>query len=55
MTRAAFVARIKFASPQIEQRQRLRGVADFVAKIVGDAAVGIDGMKMGAQGLGKKP
>ena len=55
MTRAAFVAGIEFATPQIEQRQRLRGVANFVAQIVGDAAVGVDGMKVRTQRLGQKP
>ena len=55
MTRAAFVAGIQFASPQIEQSQRLRRVAHFVAQIVGDAAVGVDRVKMRPQRLGQKP
>ncbi len=55
MARAAFVAGVQFAAPQIEQRKGLRGVAHFVAQIVGDAAVGVDGVKMRTQRLGQKP
>jgi hypothetical protein len=55
MARLPFVAGVQFLAPLIEQRQRLRAVADLIAQIVRDAAVGIDGMKVRAQRLGQKP
>ena len=55
MTRAAFVAGVELAAPEIEQRKGLLGVAHFVTQIVGDAAIGVDGMKMRAQIPGQKP
>jgi hypothetical protein len=55
MARAAFVAGIEFAAPQVKQRQCLRRRAHLVAQIVGDAAVGVDGVKVRTQRLGQKP
>ena len=55
MTRAAFIAGIQFAAPQIKQRRGLRRSTHLVAQIVGDAAVGIDGVKVRTQSLGQKP
>ena len=55
MFRSAFVAGIEFVLPLIEEFERGRGVADFVAQIVGDAAVGVDVEEMLAQAAGKEP
>ena len=55
MLRDAFVAGVEFALPLVEQFERGGGVADFVAQIVGDAAVGVDVEEMLAQAAGKKP
>ena len=55
MTRAAFVAGIEFAAPEVEKSQGLCRVADLVAKIVRDAAVGVDRMEMRSQRLGQEP
>ena len=55
MARAALVAGVQFPAPQIEKRQSRGVVADFVAQIVGDAAVGVDGMKVRPQRLGQEP
>jgi hypothetical protein len=38
-----------------EQGQGLIAIADFVAEIVGDAAVGVDGVEVRAQSFGQKP
>src|SRR6266567_2842807 len=53
--RATLVARIQFAAPQLEQRKSLLPVAYLVAKIVRDAAVSIDRVKVRPQSLGQKP
>ena len=55
MFRCAFVAGIEFALPLVEKFEGCGGVADFVAEIVGDTAVGVDIEKMLAQALRKKP
>ncbi len=55
MARAAFVASVEFAAPEIEESQRLLCIADFVAEIVGNPAVGIDSMEVRAEALGQKP
>ncbi len=56
MARAAFVAGVQFPGPTDREAPERGGrVADFVAQIVGDAAVGIDGMKVRPQRLGQKP
>ncbi len=51
----AAIAGVEFLSPEIEQSQRLLAVPHFVAEIVGDAAVGVDAVKVRAQALGQKP
>src|SRR5208282_4401925 len=55
MFRSATVAGVEFGLPLIEQGERGCGIADFVAEIVGDAAVGVDVEKMLAQAAGEKP
>ena len=55
MARIALVAGVEFGLPFIEQGQGGRGVADFVAQIVGDAAVGVDVEEILAQVFGQKP
>ena len=51
----AFVAGVKFTLPLVEEFEGGGGVADFVAEVVGDAAVGVDVEEMLAQAAGKKP
>jgi len=51
----AGIAGVEFLAPLIEKGQRCGGGADFVAKIVRNAAVGVDGVEVRAQGLGEKP
>ena len=55
MLRSAVVAGVEFALPLIEEFERGGGVSDFVAEIVGDAAVGVDVEEMLAQAAGKEP
>ena len=55
MARLARVAGIQLAAPQLKKRERRLRVARLVAQIVGDAAIGVDCVEMGAQFLGKKP
>ncbi len=55
MPRSAVVTGVEFALPLVEQCERSGGVADFVAEIVGDAAVGVDVEEMLAQAARKKP
>ena len=55
MTRAALVAGIELAAPKIEKRQSRGAVGNLVAKIVGDAAVGVDGVEVRTQRPGQKP
>jgi hypothetical protein len=49
------IAGVQFFAPLFEEGQRLFTVAYFVAKIVGDSAVGINGMKVRTKLLGKEP
>src|ERR1700691_1436793 len=55
MARCAGVAGIEFGLPFVEQRQRGRGVAYFVAQIVGDAAIGVDVEEILAEVFGEEP
>ena len=51
----AVVAGIQLRFPLVEQLQRCGRVANLIAQIVGDAAIGINIEEMLAQPLGKKP
>src|SRR5579863_10196371 len=42
MARNALIAGIEFGLPFVEQGEGCAGVSDFVAQIVGDAAIGVD-------------
>ncbi len=55
MARAAVVAGIEVGFPFVEEEKRGLGVAGFVSEVVGDAAVGVNVVKMLAQALGKEP
>ena len=55
MARSALVAGVEFGLPFVEQCQRRGGVADFVAEIVGDAAVGVDVEEILTQMFGQEP
>ena len=55
MAGAALIAGIEFPAPQVEQGKRLCRIAYLVSEIVGDAAIGVEAVKVGAQSLGKKP
>ena len=55
MARLAGIALPQLGLPLVQQRQRLLLVADLVAQIVGDAAVGIDVVEVLVQMLGQKP
>ena len=48
----ARVAGVELVLPLIEKREGSSRVADFVAEIVGDAAVGVDVEEMLAEALG---
>jgi hypothetical protein len=52
---AAFVAGVEFALPLIEKFERGGCVADFVAEVVGDAAIGVNVEEMLSQVSRKKP
>ena len=49
------IAGVQFPAPQIQQRQGLLAIADLIAQVVGDAAVGIDAVEMGPQPWRQKP
>ena len=51
----AFVAGIEFALPPIEEFEGAIWVGDFVAEIVGPAAVGVDVVEMLVEFFGEKP
>src|SRR5208282_848389 len=51
----AFVAGIQFSLPPVEQFERTGGVRDFVAEIIGPAAVGVDVVEMLVKRFGEKP
>src|ERR1019366_9289394 len=55
MSWSAVVTGVEFALPLIQQFERGGGVADFVAQVVGDAAVGVEVEEMLAEAAGKKP
>ncbi len=55
MRRLAFVAGIEFALPPIEKLERAHGFRNFVAEIVGPAAVGVDVIEMLMERLWKEP
>ena len=53
--RGAAVAKPELFAPPVEQRERLSPVAGFVAEIVGNAAVRINGMEVLAEPRGEEP
>src|SRR5712692_168090 len=55
MRRLAFVAGVQLALPPMEQIQSARRIGNFVAEIIGPAAVGIDVVEMLVQRFGEKP
>jgi hypothetical protein len=55
MSRVPDVTGVELALPLIQQRERGGGITDFVAEVVGDAAVGINIEKVLAQAPGKEP
>ena len=55
MRRFAFVAKIKFTLPPIEELESPHGIRDFVTKIVGPPAVRVDVVEMLVKGFREKP
>src|SRR5690349_6563865 len=55
MRRLAFVAEVEFALPPIEELERPHGVGDFVAEVVGPAAVSVYVIEMLVKRFWKKP
>src|ERR1700738_4014352 len=55
MPRVTGVASVQLGFPLIQQTQRSIGIPDFIAKIIGDAAVGIDVEKILTQSLWQEP
>src|SRR5579864_8877023 len=55
MSRVAVVTGVELTLPLIQQCERGGGITDFVAEVVGDAAVGVDVEEMLAQPARKKP
>src|SRR5947209_6120927 len=55
MTSFAAVACIQFLVPLVEQLEGELRVSGLVAKIIGNAAVGIDAVEMWTEALGEKP
>ena len=51
----AFVAKIEFGVPPVEKFEGARGVRNFVAKVVGPTAVGVDIVKMLVKFLRQQP
>ncbi len=49
------VGGVQFGFPCIQQRQRLLRIANLIAEIVGDPAIGVDVVEMLMQMLGQKP
>jgi hypothetical protein len=49
------VAIIEFLLPEIDERQRQPDIANFIAEVVGDTAVGVDAEEMLVQTFGQKP
>lgn len=47
--RVALGSFMQFAAPPLEEFHRPNGICDFIGKIVGPSAIGIDGGKMGSQ------
>ena len=55
VSRIALIAGVEFGQPLIKQCQGGSGVTDFVAQIVGDAAVSVNVQKILAQVFGQEP
>src|SRR5712664_1126177 len=55
MRRLAFVTGVQFVLPPMEQFECAVGIGNFVAKIIGPAAVGVDIVKMLVQRFGEQP
>src|SRR5215472_4218840 len=55
MARLAAIAGVEFFAPEIEQRERLFTIADLVSQIIGDAAIGINTVKVRTQAFRQKP
>jgi hypothetical protein len=55
VTSLAAIAGVEFGSPKVEEGEGGFGVADFVAEVVRDAAISVDGVEVGAKALRKKP
>ena len=55
MARIAVVAGLEFGLPLVEQGQGGRRITDFVAEIVGDAAIGVDVEEILTEMFGQKP
>src|ERR1700747_1364983 len=55
MTRGSGVAGVQLCLPLVKQFQRRRRVADFVAQIVGNTAIGVDVEKMLAETTRQEP
>ena len=51
----AFIASIQFMLPPGKQFQRARRIGNFVSKIIGPSAIGIDIVEMLVQRFGEKP
>ncbi len=55
MARRSGVALLQLGFPLVEQEQRLLLVADFIAKVIGDSAIGVDVVEVLVQMFGQKP
>src|ERR1019366_4989711 len=55
MARVAVVAGIEFSLPLIEQGERCSRFSNFVAEVVGDAAIGVDVQEILTEFPGQKP
>jgi len=48
----AFITSIEFFIPLVEEREGLLSIPCFVAQVVRDAAIGVDGVEVRAQFFG---
>ena len=55
MRRKAFVAGVEFLFPPVEEFECAEVVWDFVAEVVGPAAVGVEVVEMLVEIFGEKP
>ena len=55
MTGLAAIAGVELFTPEVEQGEGLFGIADLVAEVIGNAAVGVDGVEVGAEAAGEEP